>query len=85
MLLKILPLALHTNPDTDRTENASSIIACPLVAGETTSPQSCFLATTVLLQPVYIAVTWQWVYISQYRELEFYPLLCMGVQLGPSP
>jgi hypothetical protein len=39
---------------------------CSLVAGETTCPQSCSLATGVVLSPVYTAVTWQQVYISQY-------------------
>jgi hypothetical protein len=68
MLLKILPLALHTEPPTRTAEKTSSIISCHLVAGET-SPQSCFPATAVLLPPVYTAVTWQWVYMSQYREL----------------
>jgi hypothetical protein len=29
-------------------------------------PQSCSLATAALLSPVYIAVTWQWVYMPQY-------------------
>jgi hypothetical protein len=29
-------------------------------------PQSCSLAKAVVLSPVYTAVTWQWVYISQY-------------------
>jgi hypothetical protein len=42
-----------------RTENVSSIIACSLIAGETTSPQSSSPATAVILSPVYVAVTWQ--------------------------
>jgi hypothetical protein len=53
------------SPSTARIENASSIIACSVVAGET-CPQSCSLAMTVVLSPVYTAVTWQWVYMSQY-------------------
>jgi hypothetical protein len=36
-----------------------------LVTGET-CPQSCSLATAVVLSPVYKAVTWRWVYMSQY-------------------
>jgi hypothetical protein len=48
------------SPGTDRIENVSSIIAGSHIAGETTCPQSCSLATTVLLSPVYTAVTWQW-------------------------
>jgi hypothetical protein len=31
-----------------------------------TCPQSCSLATAVVLSPVYTAVTWQWVSMSQY-------------------
>jgi hypothetical protein len=53
-------------PGTDRTENVSSIIACSLVAIETICPQSCSLATAVLLSHVYTTVTWQWVYMSRY-------------------
>jgi hypothetical protein len=53
------------SPGTDRTENISSIIACSLVAGET-CPQSCSLAKSVVLSPVYTAVTRQWVYMLQY-------------------
>jgi hypothetical protein len=49
------------NPGTVRRGEASSIIACSLVAGEPTCPQSCPLATAVVLSPVYTAVTWQWV------------------------
>jgi hypothetical protein len=29
-------------------------------------PQSCSLATAVVMSPVYTAVTWQWVHMSQY-------------------
>jgi hypothetical protein len=43
-----------------------SSFACSLVAGETTYPQSCSLATALVLLPAYTAVTWQWVYMSQY-------------------
>jgi hypothetical protein len=39
-----------------------------VVAGETTCPKSCSLATAVILSPVYTAVTWQWVYMSQYTH-----------------
>jgi hypothetical protein len=46
----------------DCTGNVSSITAYSLVAWET-CPQSCSLATAVLLSPVYTAVTWQWVYM----------------------
>jgi hypothetical protein len=56
-------------PGTDRTENVFSIIACSLVAGKTTCPQSCSLATAVVLSPVYTAVTWQQVHMSQYGEV----------------
>jgi hypothetical protein len=38
---------------TGRTENISLIIACFLVAGKTTCPQSCFLATSLLPSHVY--------------------------------
>jgi hypothetical protein len=31
-----------------------------------TCPHSCSLATAVVLSPVYTAVTWRWVYMSQY-------------------
>jgi hypothetical protein len=49
-----------------RTENISPIIVPSLVAGETTYPQNCSLSTAVVLSPIYTAVTWQWVYMSQY-------------------
>jgi hypothetical protein len=39
-------------PGTDRTENIFSIIACSVVTGATTCPQSCFLASAVVLWPV---------------------------------
>jgi hypothetical protein len=32
----------------------------------TVCPQSCSLATTVVLSPVYTAVTWRWFYVSRY-------------------
>jgi hypothetical protein len=32
----------------------------------TTYPQSCSLATALVLSPVYTLVAWQWVYMSQY-------------------
>jgi hypothetical protein len=50
----------------DHTENISPIIAPSLIAGVTTCPQNCSLSTAVVLPPVYTAVTWQWVYMSQY-------------------
>jgi hypothetical protein len=53
---------------TDRTENVSSIIAWSLVAWGT-CPQSCSLAAAVVLSPVYIAVTSQRVYMSQYLKV----------------
>jgi hypothetical protein len=46
-----------------------SIFVCLLVAGETKCPQSCSFATAVILSPVYIAVTWQWVYVSQHIQV----------------
>jgi hypothetical protein len=60
----------HIHTGQHSTENVSSIIACSLVAGATTCPQRCSLATAVVLSPVYIAVTWQWVYMSQYYTLQ---------------
>jgi hypothetical protein len=53
------------DPGTDISQNFSSIIACSLVVGETTCPQSCSLATAVVLSLVYTAVSWQWIYMSQ--------------------
>jgi hypothetical protein len=44
-------------PGTDSTENVSSITACYFVAGETACPQSCSVATAVVLSPVYADVT----------------------------
>jgi hypothetical protein len=32
---------------------------------------SCYLATAVILSPVYTAVTWQWVYISLYETHKY--------------
>jgi hypothetical protein len=43
-------------------ENVSSITVCYLVVGEI-CPQSCSLATAVVLSLVYTAVTLQWVYV----------------------
>jgi hypothetical protein len=42
------------------------IIAYSLVVDEITCPESCFLATAVVLSLIYIDVTWQWVYMSKY-------------------
>jgi hypothetical protein len=50
---------------TDHTGNVSSIVACSLVAGETACPESHSLTVTVVLSPVYTAVTWQWLCMSQ--------------------
>jgi hypothetical protein len=38
------------------------------LSGKTTCPQNCTLAMTVLLSPVYTAVTWQWIYMLRYVE-----------------
>jgi hypothetical protein len=66
-LVELLALVIRSySPGTNHTEDSSSIIACSLVAGETTCPESCSLATAVVLSPVYTAVTWQLVYMSQY-------------------
>jgi hypothetical protein len=46
-------------------------------AGEKTCPQSCSSATAVVLSPVYIAVIWQRVYISQYAQLRY--IVCILV------
>jgi hypothetical protein len=56
---------LHTGPGTDCTENVFSIIACSHVDREA-CPQSCSLATAVVLSPVYAVVTWQLVKTSHY-------------------
>jgi hypothetical protein len=58
------------NLGTDCTENSASIIACSVVAVET-SRQSRSLPTAVILSPVYTAVTWQWVYMPQYSKWFF--------------
>jgi hypothetical protein len=55
--------SLYT-PSTDLTENVSGIVACSLFAGETTCPESHSITVTVVLSPVYTAVTWQWVCMS---------------------
>jgi hypothetical protein len=57
-------LVLVTYPGSDCTENASSLVA------RETCPQKCFLATAIVLSPVYTAVTLQWVYMSQYTTGE---------------
>jgi hypothetical protein len=46
-----IPKLDHNSSGTDRIENVSSIIACSLGAGGT-CPQSCSLATAVVLSPV---------------------------------
>jgi hypothetical protein len=56
------------SPGTERRENVTSVIACSVVAGETTCPQSCSLTMALVLSPVYVAVTWKWVYMSRYKE-----------------
>jgi hypothetical protein len=52
-----------------RTESTASIIACSLVARGTMCPQSCSLATAVVLSPVYTALTWQCIYMPQYKMI----------------
>jgi hypothetical protein len=59
------------SPGTDHTENISSTILCSLVAGETTCTQNYFLALAVVQSPAFTAVTWQWVYMSQYLFCTF--------------
>jgi hypothetical protein len=59
---------------TDRTENHSSIIACSLAAIETRCPQSCSLATAVVLSPVYTAVTWQ----RSWYNVRYCPITLVG-------
>jgi hypothetical protein len=56
---------------TDHSENVFSIIARSLIAGETTCPQSSSLAMAVVLSPVYTAVTWQWICMSQYDVVQW--------------
>jgi hypothetical protein len=49
-------LHVRYSSGTHRTENVSSIIACSLIAWQTTCPQSCSLATAVVLSHVYLAM-----------------------------
>jgi hypothetical protein len=63
-------------------ENVSSIIACSLFARET-CPQSCFLATAVVLWLIYTADTWRWVYMSQYANV--WTLNIMSIIRGSIP
>jgi hypothetical protein len=58
----------YYSPSTDSTENVSSIITCS-PAAEETCPQSCSLVAAVVLSPVYIAVIWQRIYMSQYLNM----------------
>jgi hypothetical protein len=58
--------ALHS-PGTGRWDNLYSIISCPPVSGET-CPQSSSPPKAVALWPVYTAVTWQWIYMSQQSQ-----------------
>jgi hypothetical protein len=46
-----------------------SIIPCSFGPGDITCPHSCSLATAVVLLPVHVSVTWQWVYRSQYHKI----------------
>jgi hypothetical protein len=48
-----------------RLQKMSSIVVCFLIAGEM-CPQSCSLVMAVVLSPVYTAVIWYWVYMSEY-------------------
>jgi hypothetical protein len=48
------------------TQNTSLPLLHVLSLPGQTCPQSCSLATDVLLSPVYTAVTWQWVYMSHH-------------------
>jgi hypothetical protein len=53
-------------------------------AAPTAYPHSCSLATAAVLSPVYTAVTWQWVYMSQYasRYVRFEVLTSSGPPIG---
>jgi hypothetical protein len=42
------------------------LLLCSLVAGDTACPQNCSPVTAGISSPVYTAVTWQWVCMSQY-------------------
>jgi hypothetical protein len=53
---------------------------CTLVSKET-CPQSCSLATAVVLLPVYTAVTGQWIYMSQYIKKKSFLKLWTGLNL----
>jgi hypothetical protein len=78
------------SPGTDPTESVFSISTCSLVAGETSCPQSCFLATAAVLSTAYTAVTWQWICMLQYVLLHlcsrlFYSLpfsCCVRMQIN---
>jgi hypothetical protein len=71
-------LALTYVNNMDHNENTSSIIACSLVAGETMCPESCSIATAVVLSPVYKAVTWQEVCMSHdiYNKIAKHRVTC---------
>jgi hypothetical protein len=59
-ITELLVLVMYSRHD------VSSIIACSFFAGETTRPQSCSIATALVLSTVNTSVTWQRVYMSQY-------------------
>jgi hypothetical protein len=56
------------SPYTDRTENFSYTVACSLVAGKATCPQSCSQVRAVVLSPDYTAVLYVYIYIERERE-----------------
>jgi uncharacterized membrane protein YphA (DoxX/SURF4 family) len=66
IIIIIIIIIMQGNVVACSTEIVSAIIACSLVAVET-CPKSCSLGTAVILSPVYVAVTWQWVYMSEYK------------------
>jgi hypothetical protein len=66
------PSLYTSSPSTDYTENIFSVMACSLVAGVTTYPQSCSLAKAAVLSPAHTAVTRQLVCMSQIRTYIIY-------------
>jgi hypothetical protein len=75
---QLIELVLLYSPDTDHTENVSSIIVCFFIAGETACPQSCSLGMAVVLSPV----TWHWVSLSHCALLK---LIRPEQPIGVSP
>jgi hypothetical protein len=49
---------------------------------ETTCPQRCSLATAGIPSPVYTAVAWQWVYMSQYTSIRCNALYMTSVRFS---